>query len=387
MQSRPLSQLTDNELLSLLRSTQSLSGGSREERYLLDRLASSLGVPSQGTKTTLRDAEIITKSQCEHDFSKFVEAAFAAIEPETEFISNWHITAVCNHLVACYDGVLENLIINVPPGSMKSLITSVFFPAWVWIHDPSQRFMHVSYDQQLSTRDSQRCRALIQSDWYRNLWGDVYRMAGDLNRQMKFQNNHGGWRIATSTAGRGMGEHPHWLMVDDANDTRKAHSEVALRAVREDWWDGAMSSRGRMLKGHHRIVTQQRVAVKDLTGHVLTKHGGDATVLKDPGKWHHLILPMEFEEELKCRTPIFEDPRSAEGQLLWPTGFDADLVAAIKIDMGPLTAAGQLQQRPTVAGGTLFKSEWMTTIEGLATEWLAPVFGRAVKPLDLGAIG
>lgn len=203
---------------------------------------------------------------------------------------------------------------------------------------------------------------------------------GVFSHNTKFMNNKGGWRIATSTKGRGMGEHPHWLMVDDPNNTAKAHSEADRKYVTEQWWDSAMSSRGRMLRGHHRGITQQRVHPGDLTGHVLAKFGGDTLHLLEPGEWQHLRLPMRYETELHCVTPIFEDPRKGhEGALLWPEGFSEVLVDAISISMGPITAAGQLQQRPTVAGGTLFRGESLTVIDGLPEEWLLPIFGGSAK--------
>ena len=152
-----------------------------------------------------------------------------------------------------------------------------------------------------------------------------------------------------------------------------------------------MASRGRMLKGHHRVVVQQRVHPSDLTGHIMKQFGGDPLHLLDPGEWCHLRLPMEYETELHCSTPIFEDPRKGnEGALLWPTGFDQTLVDAIKLSMGEMIAVGQLQQRPTVAGGTLFKGEWLGTIDPLPKEWLSAIFGESsqqgISHVEIGAI-
>jgi len=319
-----------------------------------------------------------TKAECENNFYRFIQEAFKIVEPGNEFIGNWHIQASCNHLDACFMGELKNIITNQPPGTMKSLVNSVFWPSWVWIHDPTQRFMYVSYDQTLSTRDSVACRLVLESEWYRGFWGDKFQLTSDQNEKTKFMNSRGGWRIATSTGGRGMGEHPHWLIADDPNSTRKASSRADRDAVNIDWWDGAMSSRGRRMAGHHRVVVQQRVHPSDLTGHIMKKYGGDTLHLLDPGEWHHLRLPMRYEEELHCTTPIFEDPRKGQGEgtLLWTEGFSELLVKAIEIEMGSIVSAGQLQQRPTVAGGTLFKAEWLKTVEPMRPEWLAPVFGN-----------
>jgi hypothetical protein len=53
------------------------------------------------------------------------------LEPSTPFVDGLHIQAICLHLQAITEGRLAHLIINVPPGHAKSLLTAVFWPAWV----------------------------------------------------------------------------------------------------------------------------------------------------------------------------------------------------------------------------------------------------------------
>jgi hypothetical protein len=45
---------------------------------------------------------------------------------------------------------------------MKSLAVSVFWPVWTWL-TPGFRWLFSSYAQQLSVRDSLKCRRLIES--------------------------------------------------------------------------------------------------------------------------------------------------------------------------------------------------------------------------------
>jgi hypothetical protein len=58
------------------------------------------------------------------------------------------------------------LLINVPPGCMKSLTTEVFWPAWEWGPRGQQhlRFISASYEKGLATRDLVRCRDLLNSE-------------------------------------------------------------------------------------------------------------------------------------------------------------------------------------------------------------------------------
>ena len=139
------------------------------------------------------------------------------------------------------------------------------------------------------------------------------------------------------------------IIVDDPNAANEANSEAKIAEVLE-WWDGTMSSRLSNMKKGAFIVIQQRLAENDLTGHILEKQIGD---------WDHLVLPMRYEPERSFHTSIgWKDPREEPGQLLWPERFGEAEVALLEKQMGPYTAAGQLQQRPEPPGGGVIKREW-----------------------------
>src|SRR5437763_1600799 len=109
-------------------------------------------------------------------FSTFVRQAWPIVEPAKSYIPNWHMDAIACHLEAVTRGQIRKLLINIPPGCAKSLLVSVLWPAWVWIQSdgggggPKWRAIFASYAYELSTRDSLRCRMLIESTWYQNLF-------------------------------------------------------------------------------------------------------------------------------------------------------------------------------------------------------------------------
>src|SRR5579863_4118545 len=136
------------------------------------------------TKPYLReeiDRELATRS-----FREFVYQAWPIIEPSTPFVPGWHIDAIVEHLEAVSLGQIRNLIINVPPRHMKSLLVSVLWPAWEWIQYPERRWLYASYAATLSIRDSVRCRMLIESPWYQERWADRFALASDQNTKMRF---------------------------------------------------------------------------------------------------------------------------------------------------------------------------------------------------------
>jgi hypothetical protein len=110
---------------------------------------------------------------------EFVRQAWVVVEPSTPFVPGFHIDAIIEHLEAVTRGQIRNLLINVPPRHMKSLLVSVFWPAWEWIAHPERRWLYSSYAASLSIRDSVKFRRLIESPWYQSRWGDRFDLTSD----------------------------------------------------------------------------------------------------------------------------------------------------------------------------------------------------------------
>ena len=297
----------------------------------------------------------IDKANCEDSLYLFLRGAWKYLD-SSPWKDGWPIEAVAEHLEAVVDGEIKRLIINIPPRMGKSSITSVALPAWTWAQrdrgptsGPGVQFLHASYANQLSLRDSVKCRRLIESTWYQERWGDRFDLNSDQNTKSRFSNNQGGERLITSIGAAVTGEGGSIIVVDDPNAANEAFSEATIQTT-IDWWDGTMSTRLNDPKTGAYIIIQQRLAEDDLTGHILSK---------DVGEWTHLCLPMRYEPERAFITGIgWKDPRSTEGELLWPDRFGEKETTLLEKQLGPYAAAGQLQQRPEPAGGGVIKRDW-----------------------------
>ena len=277
---------------------------------------------------------------------EFVRQAWPIVEPATPFVPGWHIEAIIEHLEAVTRGQIRNLLINVPPRHMKSLLVSVFWPAWEWIRFPERRWLYTSYAAQLSIRDSVKCRRLIESPWYQKHWGNLFALTSDQNTKGRFDNNRSGYRLATSVGGAATGEGGDRIVCDDPHNVQEAESD-AIRKATVDWWDVVISTRVNDPKTATKVVVMQRCHQQDLSGHLL-----------EQGGWEHLSLPAEYEGS-GCTTSIgWSDPRTTHGELLWPERFGPNEIESLKISLGSYAAAGQLQQRPSPAGGGLIKRHW-----------------------------
>lgn len=286
----------------------------------------------------------LVRSTCRESFYEFVKAAWRQVEG-ARFVDNWHIKAICEHLQAVTEGKIQRLLINIPPGCSKSLLTCVFWPMWEWSIDSGVRWLFASYDQKLSTRDSVKCRALLKSEWYRKHWPEQVTITGDQNQKTYYETAAGGYRLATSIGGHGTGEHPDRIVVDDPHNVEQAESEVERQSV-IDWWNYTISTRG-VSRNARRVIIMQRLHHQDLS----------ATVLAE-GDWTHVCLAMRHEVDRMPATPLgWNDPRGEkEGELLTPKQFNADQVTKMERQLGAYGTAGQLQQRPVPKGGGMFKA-------------------------------
>lgn len=293
----------------------------------------------------------------------FVKAAWHLLEPDNPFVDNWHIGCICEHLEAVTALEIVSLIINIPPRHAKSLLVSVFWFAWVWTLNPYSRWVFASYGENLAHRDAVKSRDVITSGWYRNRWGDVYSLRGDQNAKEKIQNDKQGFRIATTVAGRALGEGGSYFVVDDPHKVEDSESPV-LRQKVVDWWTGTVSTRGNDPKTFRRVVVMQRLHERDLSGYLTAEVGG----------YEQLVIPVEYEPrrywfmgcghpkpkdaivytKVQMRSLTARDPRKAEGELLWPARFNKAIVDGLRAELLH-RAAGQLQQRPSDPEGSIFR--------------------------------
>lgn len=272
------------------------------------------------------------------------------MEPGTAYKRNWHIDVIAEHLEAVTRHDIQNLLINIPPGCMKSLSVCVFWPAWVWITHPDQRWMFASYNFDLSLRDSVKCRTLIQSPWYQARWGHHFKLSTDQNQKERFSNDRSGFRLATSVAGQGTGERVHVVVADDPHKAQDAGSVVALDNAWR-WWSETIPSRGADPKTFSRVVIMQRLHEADLSGRILDAMRRDGTT------YDVLCLPMRYEPTTYVTSIGWKDPRIQPDELLWPDHFGEKEVKRLEAELGN-AAAGQLQQRPAPVGGAIYQKAW-----------------------------
>lgn len=296
---------------------------------------------------------------------EFVRDSWHVLEPTMVFKHGWHLDAMAEHLEAVTNGEILRLLINVPPGTMKSLLANVFWPAWEW--GPrrlmSNRFIGASHEQNLAIRDNVKMRRLVESDWYQTRY--PLGLMGDQNQKVYYENDKTGFRQACSVrsmTGR-RGDRVTW---DDPHNVEGALSDkdraTDIRVFKE-----TLTTRLNDPERSAILVIMQRLHEGDVSGEILEGDYG----------YTHLCLPMEYEVKRHCTTSIgFSDPRTEEGELLFPERFPRDVVERDKKVMGAHATAGQFQQRPAPRSGGMF--EW----EKIKVVPMAPKLASVVRYWD-----
>ena len=247
----------------------------------------------------------------------------------------------------------------MPPRHSKSLIIVVAWPTWEWIDLPFYRWVFASYAFGLSVRDSIKRRKILKSDQFQARWGDRFKFIEEQNTKIRYENDRGGFMMASSVGGSNTGEGGERIIADDPHNIKEAQSEQ----VREDtvnWWNIVMSTRRNDTERSARVVVQQRTHEGDVAGDIIERGG-----------YVHLNLPTEFgfAGGQRCKTGwtvkatgeyhAWQDPRQAEGELLNPARFREVDNEKAKLDLGPYQYAAQHGQNPTPPSGSIIQAVWL----------------------------
>lgn len=309
---------------------------------------------SEATDLSQADWDAIEREACSRSLATYIRQAWKVVEPAQKYIHGWHIDAMAEHLEAVSRGEINRLYIAVPPGCMKSLTVDVFWPTWEWGPRamPHLRILATSHSERLAIRDNVKARRLIDSQWYKRLWGDHVKLTSDQNEKRKFENTATGFREAmpfqSLTGSRG-----DRVLIDDPLSVDDALSEAKREGVNTTFLEAIPTRVNDPIKSAI-VVIQQRLHVRDVIGIIDSKELG----------YESLVLPMEYERDrILVSTIGFKDPRKEEGELLFPVRFPREVVDRDKKLLGTHASAGQFQQRPTPREGGMFKRAWFEIVD------------------------
>ena len=296
---------------------------------------------------------------------EFIKYFWSTYDPEDSFKGSWHIENICKELEQVAHRVARgepatDLLINVPPGSSKTAMTSVFWPVWCWVNYPWMRFITSSHGEALSLRSADQSRDIIRSEKFQEIFPEIilqpdrdtksdydiavlkYGKQGEEPEIIK-----GGGRVSTSVRSRVIGRHAHVIGWDDLIDREEADSDAALERALSHLRQ--LSTRKINKKTTVMVGIMQRLTEGDPAGEWLKK--------RDPSKLRHICLPGEISEDngFAALVKPAEWVKYYKGDLMDPVRLGWGELHDMWTNLGEWDYAGQVGQNPVPPGGGLFK--------------------------------
>lgn len=282
------------------------------------------------------------------------------------FVDNWHIKYLCGELeqVAYQVGERKkknhDLLINVPPGSTKTILCSIIFPVWCWTKWYWMRFITASYSSTLALESAEYSRDLIKSQRFKELYPEL-----DIKSDKDTKSNYkivkktksnvsqyhqreilGGNRYSTSVGGTLTGFHGDIIIWDDPINPQQAFSDKELE-IANHWIDHTLPTRKTNKAVSVTIGIMQRLHQDDPSGHIMEKQKKNLKHISLPGEILHFreqLVPSELSKHYV--NDLFDVNR-----MPW------SVLQELEMDLGQYGYAGQIGQAPTPPGGGMFKIE------------------------------
>lgn len=314
------------------------------------------------------------KLACESSFEAFMRIFFQLLQGQ-KFKKNWHHTYECSLAEDVYRGKIRRGIINVAPGSTKTEIWSIHWPAWCIIQcvkeKRSTRWLPLSYSDDLVTENATRLKEIISSEPFQAMWPMMESRDTKSKSNWKYIDANGNQHrlYGTSTNGQPTGRRAGFmspgftgaLILDDPLPPKHADSGKLV--------DSANKRLNRVVRSRLAhddvpiIMVQQRICRGDTTDFLL----GD----KSPDKWDVFKVPAIIDRQYLDSLP--DDMREA---CIRDTGFDgkrcsywpdkeptATLLAMEKADNYMFSAQYQQDPDEALAEGVVYKKELELLLE------------------------
>jgi len=234
------------------------------------------------------------------------------------------------------------LIINLPPGYGKSVMTSMWV-AWCYAHYPDCNFLYISYSHELAAAHTSFIKQIISSKMFKYLF-DV-EISSDTRAKDHFMTTAGGSVAAFGSSGAvtgrnagapGLNRFSGCVIIDDAHKPNEIHSDSVRESVIRNYNETIMQ---RPRDNNVPIVfIGQRLHEEDLAAYLMSG--------KDVRTWDRVIMKGIDEA----------------GNALYPEVQSLAYLRELQ-EKQPFVFYSQIQQEPVPSGGALFKPEWFIVLD------------------------
>lgn len=277
------------------------------------------------------------------------KAFAAAMVPD--FMFSWHNRLICEKLMKVESGEIKRLMINLPPRSGKSLLSSQLFPSWFLGRNPDKRVICTTYGQDLADSFGRQVRNTLKDNKYQLIFPNTV-MADDSSSIKKFATTKGGKYIAVGAQGALTGEGGDCIIIDDPLKNRVDANSIKIRTNLIDWYKSTLYTR--LSPTGSIIILQTRWHQEDLSGYLLNSEAEN---------WEIINVPAINEND----------------ESYWPDRWSVEKLYDIKRSIGSYEFSALYQQQPTPLDSGFFKTTWFEIVDA------APSKGEIVRAWDRAA--
>lgn len=303
----------------------------------------------------------------------FLQRVFAELNPTTEYLDNFHIHVLIDQLEELRFGRQRRLAVAMPPRSLKSLLISVAYVAWLLGHDPSLRIICASYGQELADKLACDFRQVIQAHWYKRMFPRTQLVHGRQSLG-NFETTAGGGRMSTSVGGVLTGFGADFIVVDDPSKPSESLSD-AERITINDWIQHTLFTRLNDKRHGRILIVMQRLHENDVIGNIIEKTQGDFKVLA--------FAAIAQTDEIHTHKTAFGVARVVRmaGEALHPAREPLEVLEEQRRLLGSRYFSAQYLQEPVPLEGGMVRRAWLRTYQPF--EIMTP--DRVVQSWDTAA--
>jgi len=318
--------------------------------------------------------KLAIKAMSEASFEAFIRIWFQLLQGQY-FRKNWHHTYECRLAEAVYRGEIKRGIVNVAPGSTKTEIWSVHWPAWCIVKCIAEgrpsRWLPLSYSDDLVTENSSRVREIIDSEEFQSLWPMAQSKDTKGKSDWKYLDANGNAHrmYGTSTGGQVTGRRAGYmspgftgaLILDDPMPPKDQGSARVMEKANKNL---NRVVRSRLAHdGVPIVMVQQRIGKGDSTDFLMSdKSPDDYSLFKLPA-----IIDREYLDGLddEMRQACIADTGFAGKRCsYWPDKEPTETLLAME-QADAYMFSSQYQQDPdeALAEGVVYKKELELLVE------------------------
>jgi predicted phage terminase large subunit-like protein len=201
----------------------------------------------------------------------------------------------------------HRLIVNLPPGHLKTWLASTCLTAWLLAYDPSLNVIIVTHAEHLSKKIARNIRSIVQSSWFKEVFAS--RIEKGHAEVTDFGTIAGGGVFVTSFGAGFTGQRADVIIIDDPHDIKDEIEQIESTI---ESFNTVLLSRLNDRKNGRLLVVAHRVHEHDLSAHLLRKK-----------KWKHVLLPLIATRDQTYQTSCGHWLRR-KGELLRPDAFGSD---------------------------------------------------------------